>query len=106
LRRFRRGFPLSGTQGMGNRETAAESLISCELTAPRPTPGEWGSGKPESAAPAVVPVVVVQRHFRPDEASSDELVEALYSLLMDLPSNDRTPRSESLGLTCFSSAPE
>jgi hypothetical protein len=106
VRRPPRGFPVSGAQGMGNRETATDSLISCDLTAPRTTLRESVSGKPESSASVAVPVVVVQRHFRPDEAFCDELVEVLYSLLMDPPSNDQAPRSDSPELTCFSGAPE
>ena len=106
MRRPQRGFPVSGAQEMGNRETATDSLISCDLAAPRTTLRESGSGKPESRASVGVPVVFVQRHFRPDEASCDELVEVLYSLLMDPPSNDQAPRSGSPELTCFSGAPE
>ena len=49
--------------------------------------------------------MIIQRHYQPDAAISDELVEALYQLLMDGGSNGSETQQAALAAapvpTCF-----
>jgi hypothetical protein len=106
MRPSERGFPVSSTQGVGNRETAPEPLISNDLPFPGAVPDETPSGKPKSTAPVQVPLVHVQRHFQPGDVALDQLVEALYRLLMDVPSTESTVAGTRPEPACFPGAPE
>ena len=46
MRTHRSGFPVSGSQGMGNRETVSNSLISISLTLPGEASSPRMPGKP------------------------------------------------------------
>ena len=48
----------------------------------------------------------VTRHYRPDSADVEELVEVLYQLLGDLPAGDSGVVSEPAESTCFPEAHE
>lgn len=52
MRTHRSGFPVSGSQGMGNREAAPNSLISINLTLPRQVASARMPGKPICHLPA------------------------------------------------------
>jgi hypothetical protein len=102
MRRPERGFPVSHPQGTGTRETTPEPLISSDLPFPGAVPDESPSGKPKSSASAPVPLVVVQRHFQPDDAARDQLIDALYALLLDVTLTE----TEQPEPTCFLGARE
>ena len=105
MRRTLRCLPVSGSQGMGNRETASDAMISRDLPFPGAGFHESASGKQKSSA-SVLPLVVVQRRFQPDDAACEELVDALYTLLTDPPNAEPAAVSEPVEPTCFPSAPE
>ena len=106
MKRRAGGFPVSSAQGMGNRGTASEALISKSLSPPKARFPKSTPGEPKSSASLGCPLLGVQRHFRPHDAAYDELVDVLYSLFLEPPITNPAPRSESPELTCFSGASE
>ena len=106
MRRPRRGFPVSCSQGVGNRETTRDSLTLSDLGLPGAISRQTASGKQKSRAPNQVPLVDVQRHFQPEDAALDQLVEALYRLLTDVPVTESTAAGARPEPGCFPAARE
>lgn len=106
MKRSHAGFPVSSAQGMGNRETAPSPLISNDFGFPGDLPPKTPSGKPKLGTRQQGPLLVVQRQFVPNDASLDELVDALYRLLVDAPSGDPAAASDPPEQTCFHGAHE
>ena len=96
-----RGFPVSSPQGVGNRETAPEPLISSDLPFPGAIPNESSSGKLKSSASTQVPLVDVQRHFQPEATALDQLIEALHRLLTDVPVTESAAAATRPEPACF-----
>jgi hypothetical protein len=107
------GFPVSGPQGMGNREATCDPLSSKGLSVPDALGRKSAAGKPKSRSSAeysdpgptsdlvlqAAPLARVQRVYRSNATDVDALVEALYQFVMGTPD----PKPES---TCFRPAPE
>jgi hypothetical protein len=106
MRRRNSGFPVSRPQGVGNRETADDLLISGGLAFPSTVSTQAVAGKPISGASAPVPLVGVQRRFQPDEAALTELADALYALLVDPTVAQLDAEPERPEPTCFPDARE
>lgn len=106
MRRRNGSFPVSRPQRVGNRKTTAPSLISNDLPLPSAVFHQSASGKPISGSSAQLPLVVVQRQFQPDDTALDELVDALYTLLMDVPVEQSDAAPEPPEATCVSHARE
>jgi hypothetical protein len=88
------GFRVSGTQGLGNRETAPDALISNDFLFPSTLSEKVASGKLKSRSSATAlgeckpvnsgaPPMGIQRRYQPAPGALDDLVEALYRLLAD-----------------------
>jgi hypothetical protein len=106
VRRRNGSFPVSRPQGVGNRETAAPLLISNDLPLPNAVCCQSASEKPISQASAQIPLLVVQRQFQPDGAVVDELVDVLYTLLMEVPVAQSEVGPQPPEPTCVSHARE
>jgi hypothetical protein len=104
--RRRHGFPVSSSQGVGNRETARDSLTLSDLGLPGAISRQTASGKQKSSDPIQVPLVDVQRHFQPEDAALDQLVEALYRLLTNVPVTESTAAEAGPEPACFPTAHE
>ena len=106
MRRRNGSFPVSRPRGVGNRETAAPLLISNDLPFPNAVCCQSASEKPISQASAQIPLLVVQRLFQPGDAVAGELVDVLYTLLMDAPAAQSEAAPKPPEPTCFSGPPE
>jgi len=116
MSRPRPSFPVSCSQGIGNRETAANLLAENDLQSPDGIGQQNASEKPKSGrsglsakSPSVgspAPLLKVDRVFQPQAAALDALVDVLHLLLMDGPEYPNSPSSAFPGPTCFPIEPE
>jgi hypothetical protein len=112
----RLSFPVSGSQGIGDRETAANLLAENDLQSPNGIGQQTASQKPKSgpsglsakhpSAGPPAPLLKVVRVFQPQAAALDALAEVLHLLLVE---GSESPNSHSPAdpePTCFPAKPE
>jgi hypothetical protein len=89
----RRSFPVSGSQGTGNRETGANALANHDLVSPGPVKPKSGRGKQRAGRAAVwdatgrptassVPSLKVDGLYQPQSTDLEALVDVLQLLLV------------------------
>src|SRR5256885_913084 len=94
MTRARLSFPVSYSQGMGNREAATNALTDSGLQFPKgigqkPASGKLKSGRSRIAdssrttSRADAPPLKIDRIYQPHTAALDDLVDVLHLLLVD-----------------------
>jgi len=124
LRRRSDSFPVSTSQGMGNGEATGNQMIWNGLLLPGAMPPNLNSGKLKTEVSAAEkptsscgnsvghsfsstgPYGTVERRFQGDRTPYEDLVDALYSLLVDLPAAEPEMDFSRRDSTCVLSAPE
>jgi hypothetical protein len=101
---FRPSFPVSGSQGMGNRETGANALANHDLESPRPLKPKRGRGKQKAGHASIwdstgrptaspVPFLTIDRLYRPQSTAMEALEDVLQLLGVDAQESPDPPSS-------------
>jgi hypothetical protein len=98
----RTSFPVSRSQGMGNREPCANALANHDLLSPGPLEPNRGFGKQKSdrasvwdatdrPAASLVASLKIERLYQPQSTAMEALVDVLHLLLVNETESPESP---------------